>query len=204
MRFKLVLIIGAILVAIIVWSRSNTAYSHEGMSKVHEPLFKSSQITVPKENMCGKTIQLDPFPPSNPDKNSQMFFIDAAFKPRFKGRVMCAFESVLTLGKLPVKVMVRSKNFTIDHPAMCSLFEKFYPDRLNIYFIDPNELFKGTPLEGIAVDNGQSRGALTNLSDLMRAALLYVFGGFYFDQDVVALKDLRSYRNVVVMDNILT
>ena len=40
---------------------------------------------VPKESMCGKTIQLQPIPASNPDENNQMFFVDASPTPKFKG-----------------------------------------------------------------------------------------------------------------------
>ena len=117
---------------------------------------------------------------------------------------MCAFESAIVLGKLPVKVIVIAKNFTIDHPALCSLFDKFYPEKLNFYSVDFDELFRGTSLEGIKADRRQSKPVFTNMSDMMRAAILYKYGGFYFDQDVVTLNDLRGLRNILVMDNILT
>ncbi|XP_075242273.1 uncharacterized protein LOC142337087 isoform X2 [Convolutriloba macropyga] len=42
------------------------------------------------------------------------------------------------------------------------------------------------------------------ISDLMRGALLYKYGGFYLDHDAWSLTDLRGIRNVIVMDNVTT
>ncbi|XP_075264265.1 uncharacterized protein LOC142356196, partial [Convolutriloba macropyga] len=42
-----------------------------------------------------------------------------------------------------------------------------------------------------------------HLSDLMRYALLFKYGGFYFDRDVLTLRSLTNYTNVVSIENSL-
>ena len=158
------------------------------------------------QSMCGKTILLTTFPTENPDKNNQIFFVESAPSQRkLKGRLTCAFESALSFGNLPVKLIYRSKSFKIDSPAFCSLFDRYYPDKLNVYYADLDELFRDTPIEGITERlDLKSKIINVQISDLMRGALLYKYGGFYLDHDVLTLADLRGIRNVIVMDNVTT
>ena len=49
----------------------------------------------------------------------------------------------------------------------------------------------------LTVFNYENWCALTHLSDLMRALLLYKFGGFYLDFDTLVRADLRKIKNSV-------
>ena len=46
----------------------------------------------------------------------------------------------------------------------------------------------------------ENKSTKMHLSDLMRYALLYKYGGFYFDRDVLTLKTLVNYKNVVAIE----
>ncbi|XP_075240261.1 lactosylceramide 4-alpha-galactosyltransferase-like [Convolutriloba macropyga] len=104
---------------------------------------------------------------------------------------------------MPVKVFFRSSVLTINHPALCSLVKEFYPHKLSFYTAGIEELFAGTPLRGITARlQWRHPLFLLQLSDLMRAAILYKYGGFYLDQDVLTLRDLTGFRNAIVVDNV--
>ncbi|XP_075263572.1 uncharacterized protein LOC142355229 [Convolutriloba macropyga] len=158
------------------------------------------------KNLCGKIIKLPVFPYHNPNKNHQVFFVESSPGRKMTGRVMCAFESALRVGKLPVKVLIRStQTLKIDHPALCDLVQEFYPDKLSFYNVEIPELFAGTPLDGIVERlDWKNSHFKVHLSDLMRAAVLFKYGGFYLDHDVITLKDLRQIQNTIVLDNITT
>ena len=155
------------------------------------------------DDICGKTINLPSFPEENVDKNQQIFFIETYVEPRPRGRTICAYEAAIRIGKMPVKVFFRSSVLTINHPALCSLVKEFYPHKLSFYTAGIEELFAGTPLRGITARlQWRHPLFLLQLSDLMRAAILYKYGGFYLDQDVLTLRDLTGFRNAIVVDNV--
>ncbi|XP_075264360.1 uncharacterized protein LOC142356309 [Convolutriloba macropyga] len=154
---------------------------------------------------CNSTVKLIPFPVENPDENKQIFFIESSLRGHFKGRVLCAFESALRRSQLPVKVILRSRTLSIDHPSLCSLIEEFYPDKLSFYTMGMEEAFYQTPIEGITDRlEWDIRHIHIQISDLMRSALVFKYGGFYFDNDVLILKELTKLRNTIGIDNVTT
>ena len=167
----------------------------------NERTLKTSSILG--QDLCDKTINLPRFPAANADKNHQIFFVESNVLPRPRGRTICALESAIRIGKMPVKVFFRSSVLTINHPALCSLVKEFYPHKLSFYTTGIEELFTGTPLQGITPRLEWNHPLiLQQMSDLMRAVIIYKYGGFYLDQDVLTLKDLRGVRNSIVMDNV--
>ncbi len=64
------------------------------------------------------------------------------------------------------------------------------------------DLFKSLPLEGVERKHDFSEPfAATKLSDLMRASVVYKYGGFYSDLDIVVLKDLTDLKNFYPMQS---
>ena len=62
------------------------------------------------------------------------------------------------------------------------------------------EMFMDTPIEGIdsemrRVKNEHNRAVM--LSDLLRMAIVYKYGGFYSDLDAVIIRSLKRLSNVV-------
>ena len=58
---------------------------------------------------------------------------------------------------------------------------------------------KRTPLEHFI--NKVNRGQLAQRSDLIRVALLWLFGGLYLDLDVVVLRPLYCLKNTIGLKN---
>tara|TARA_B100000902_G_C27199475_1_gene858278 strand:+ start:93 stop:977 length:885 start_codon:yes stop_codon:yes gene_type:complete len=70
------------------------------------------------------------------------------------------------------------------------------PNHKNIVIkiYNPNTEAKGTPLEGYSLMKQNSK--LKFRSDLARIAILYKYGGVYYDLDMILLKDLRPLLGV--------
>ena len=112
---------------------------------------KPEKVNVGKsrDTECGKVLKLPYFPENNPDKNQQTFFIETSNQTEFKGRQLCAIESAIRNGKLPVKIILRSATLPVKHPALCSLMDEFYPKKLSFYTSSLEPLFANIPLQGI-------------------------------------------------------
>ena len=63
---------------------------------------------------------------------------------------------------------------------------------------DLNKYFIGTPLEQLVTDGifKKSNFSYHHMSDALRIALLYRFGGIYLDLDVIVFRSLRCLRNM--------
>ncbi|XP_075242583.1 lactosylceramide 4-alpha-galactosyltransferase-like [Convolutriloba macropyga] len=200
------LIVLLIVLAILYFFAQNNYLNEDATDPSHEVNNNQqpgSQNSIPSENLCGKTIELPRFPAENVDQNRQIFFVETNVQPKPRGRTICALESAIRIGKMPVKVFFRSSVLTVNHPALCSLVKEFYPHKLSFYTTAIEELFERSPLQGITKRLQWNHPLfLLQLSDLMRAVMLYKYGGFYLDQDVLTLRDLTGIRNSIVTDNI--
>ncbi|XP_075246683.1 lactosylceramide 4-alpha-galactosyltransferase-like isoform X2 [Convolutriloba macropyga] len=85
-------------------------------------------------------------------------------------------------------------------PSMCNMVKRHYPSKIGFYGIDLDYLFKDTPLDGIQREISRPWFSV-HLSDLMRQALVYKFGGYYSDLDVITIRSLRGLENVYPFDN---
>ena len=202
LRKKIFILLSLVIVLLLMATRKSRVTYSTG-----KPTTKKFLVAKEiKSNICGEMFTLPIFPKSNPDKNQQVFFLETSNRTKFNGRTICAFESALRVGNLPVKLFFRAPMLKIDHPALCSLVKEFYPHKLSFYTADLDEFFSGTPLQGITSRLEKSQRSVLNvqMSDLMRGVFLYKYGGFYFDQDVLTLKDLTRIRNTIVLDNVTT
>jgi hypothetical protein len=75
----------------------------------------------------------------------------------------------------------------------------------NLYFLHFNEenIYSGTPL--IQLNKIKRKQfihyfSISHMSDFIRTALLYKYGGIYFDLDVIPLKNFQSFSNTVALE----
>ena len=84
--------------------------------------------------------------------------------------------------------------------STCQIYTN-YPN-IQFYSVNLTDVFSGTPLA--AIENRLNKNAdhaATHLSDLMREAVIYKFGGFYMDLDFVVLRSLLGFKNVQTMED---
>lgn len=155
-------------------------------------------------NPCDRIIHLKEFSDECSSKTSeQLFFIESAGNTSTRGRFACAVESAILQSELEVKFIFTSSyvNLSID-PNFCSLVLNYYPQRLKLFTMNWENLMKDTPQEGI-LDRWKLspiRFQMIYLSDMIRPALFYKYGGFYADMDVITLKSLKSIKNSYGME----
>ena len=111
--------------------------------------------------------------------DQQLFFTETGLKSNFRGRQLCSIETAILNSGLRVKVL-RTKNYLeVQNDSITSNFlHSYYPERVDFYNIDTEQILKNTPLEEITkmrITKGKYRG--NHLSDFLRSALIYKFGG---------------------------
>ena len=78
----------------------------------------------------------------------------------------------------------------------------FYTDDYDIvhHRLEPEKIFKGTPLDRWAqriTEWKQSSNYFSHVTDAMRIALLWKYGGVYLDTDAIVIRNLQGVRNAV-------
>ena len=63
-------------------------------------------------------------------------------------------------------------------------------------------MYRNTPVEGITnkIDSVVNHG-ITHYSDIGRLALIYKYGGFYLDLDLIVTKNLLNFSNFYVIEH---
>ncbi|XP_075242585.1 lactosylceramide 4-alpha-galactosyltransferase-like [Convolutriloba macropyga] len=157
-----------------------------------------------KKIFCNSSVNLETFSEQYSDKNHQIFFIETHGKPTYRGRQLCTIESALRISNLKVKVVTLSPVLDTTNPILCRLIQEFYPEKLQFYTAQLGPLFVNLPLQDILprLDPNPKRQDFTqtHVSDFMRYALLYRYGGFNLDLDVLVLKDLTGFKNSIGME----
>ena len=124
---------------------------------------------------------------------NEAFFIETSRSPTLNYRQACSVESLaLTNPDLRINVLMTALN---SNSHSITVLRKYS----NIKFIefDPGDLFMGTPLQHwyFCTDWRTGSYVTEHLSDALRYILLYLYGGYYFDLDVVTMHSMGSYRN---------
>ena len=97
---------------------------------------------------------------------------------------------------LKVKVIFKSSYLDLSKSdSLC----KIYHARTNVSFYTLNfeEFFKNSPVEGIKSRIAKSKVSFTDYSNVLRYLLLYKYGGFYMDIDVLVMKSLSRLENFI-------
>ena len=134
--------------------------------------------------------------------SSHIFFIESSGKTFFRGRECCALESAALNSKLSLIAVLMTSKIVHLHASTCTrnLFKTY--KNIQFFTIELADLFKSLPLEGVERKHDFSEPfAATKLSDLMRASVVYKYGGFYSDLDIVVLKDLTDLKNFYPMQS---
>ncbi len=150
----------------------------------------------PKQNInCNRTVKLQHFTKFNVETH-QVFFLETSGRPFLSGRQSCSIESAARNSELTSKVIFKSSfvNLLTSY-SFCQLYHA-YPN-VEFYTIDYEMLFEDTPVEWILSRiNFAAIHKLTYLSDIASKALVFKYGGFYLDLDVLVLKSLKRLTNV--------
>jgi lactosylceramide 4-alpha-galactosyltransferase len=137
--------------------------------------------------------------------NSELkfFFIQTSENEDILSRHACSIESAARLHPNGlIFVLMRSKYI---HRKKGS-FNRLHT-YTNIRFVHFNEhdIYSGTTLSRL---NETKRTqyiryfAISHMSDFIRTALLYKYGGIYFDLDVIPLKNFSTFLNTVALESI--
>jgi len=140
--------------------------------------------------------------------SDNIFFLETGPKQTITGREACALESAVGQSGLHV-IMVRA-NRTLDlaDNSTCyisSLFSSSHSNKLSIFYLDFEEIAKGTPLENFYTSEALVLSydyKYAHVADALRLLLVQKYGGFYADTDYVITKPLTGLQNVLASDQV--
>ncbi|KAL6991031.1 lactosylceramide 4-alpha-galactosyltransferase [Sarracenia purpurea var. burkii] len=122
----------------------------------------------------------------NSFRDRELFTVESLFKSHPNGCLVIVSNSMDSVGGIQVLNPFLDKGFRViaispdfDYLFKNTVAESWF-NRLRNGDVDPGEVSLGQ-----------------NLSNLLRLALLYKFGGIYIDTDVIILKSLSKLRNVI-------
>ena len=175
---------------------------------------KSCDINVELEELTTDDID-----ESGSSSSTQMFFVESSGRDHLLPRQVCAVESAIGSAKVSkvIVTMISSHLNLAASNATCQLYKAEEKSgrailefkRLNLDLIFKDTQFYKMYRDGIFEQKvipvgspGYVKGLLkaVNLSDAIRIALIYKFGGWYSDLDVVFLKSISSLKNVIGSD----
>lgn len=139
----------------------------------------------------------------------RIFFIESSGEECLRPRQACAIESAaLTNPDMTIYVHMslrappgrpeEDRGEGLERHCRTMELIRALPNVRIIYEDDLlGKYLKGTPLEPLYHSGAfnRSRYALQHISDAVRIAILYQYGGIYLDLDVVVLRSLRCLRN---------
>ena len=146
------------------------------------------------------------FDPREITLNETIFFLETNTKAaQFNPRLLCAFESAAKFNPdLKVFVLLvesigdTSKVFTTPH--YLRRVENLHFRRLTQAASD--SIARGTAVEHIWISGhvASSKYGLNNISNILRILLVFKFGGYYLDSDIVARARFPRTPNFVLQD----
>ncbi|XP_047477064.1 lactosylceramide 4-alpha-galactosyltransferase-like isoform X2 [Penaeus chinensis] len=145
-------------------------------------------------------LQRDVEPPESDDN---IFLVETACKTTPSFRVWCAIESWSRQNPSSQVWYVMTSLTVNDTDGLVSRLQEQYSN-LRIVGADVEKIFNGTGLYGLFSSRKwimNAKWPAVKLSDLIRVALLWRWGGFYTDTDTVCIKDVSPLRNVISFSN---
>ncbi|XVE76525.1 hypothetical protein DITRI_Ditri12bG0180700 [Diplodiscus trichospermus] len=134
--------------------------------------------------------------------SAQFFMVWLSKAQSFGPREFLALDSLLSTTPDGCLLIFSS---SMDNPEGSSILKPLLDRRFNVLAVTPNVPFlvSNTPAEAWLdkLKNGNmdpgSVPLYNHLSDLIRLAVLYKYGGVYLDTDFIFLKDLSGLRNAI-------
>ncbi|KAK7067181.1 hypothetical protein SK128_012430 [Halocaridina rubra] len=137
---------------------------------------------------------------SSPDN---IFLVESSCNPRPTYRAWCAVESWAAQNPGGKVWYVMTSPYYEDLTGMVQKLLTTYPN-LQIVALDLSEVFNGTPLHEFFASLKWTQNTAwpeIQLSDLMRVALVWTFGGYYSDTDTICINDSSRLHNVIGFQN---
>lgn len=132
----------------------------------------------------------------------KIFFVQTSRNPYLLSRHACSIEAAARLHrKGSIYVLLHSQVIDTNHPSYLHL--QSYPNIHFLHFTE-DEIYAQTLLmKSKQIHRRQliEYFSISHTSDLIRTALLYKYGGIYFDLDVIALKPFDSFVNTVAIES---
>ncbi len=131
----------------------------------------------------------------------KIFFVQTSENDNIISRHACSIESAARLHPNGlIFVLMHSKYINLKKGSYIHL--RSYK---NIYFVHFNEqdIYFGTSLINLKKTKRKQfihYFSISHMSDFLRTALLYKYGGIYFDLDVIPLKNFQEFSNTVALE----
>ncbi|TRY80061.1 hypothetical protein TCAL_06555, partial [Tigriopus californicus] len=130
---------------------------------------------------------------------NKLFFIETSGRNYLKIRQACAVESAIRESMVPVIVVFTAKDFNPRaNNASKQVYELTKTHPLHFRTINVLDTLEQTPLgpqSKVILNYIQaSQKAVNHLSDALRLALVYLYGGWYSDIDTVTLKPVTDFE----------
>jgi len=147
-------------------------------------------------NQCTTPLRLQSFGLENALKN-QMFFFETSGRSKLSTRQACSIESAAKFSNLHVNVFLLSDLLDLTDNSTCYLHQTL--SNISFYKIDLQTIYENTPLQDWIKSNqfDESKIKVNHQSDALRLALIFKYGGFYSDLDMVTIQDLSTFKNVI-------
>lgn len=131
----------------------------------------------------------------------KIFFVQTSENDDILSRHACSIESAVRLHPNGlIFVLMHSKYINVKKGSYIHL-----NSYKNLYFLhfNENEIYSGTSL--IHLNKTKRKQflyyfSISHMSDLIRTALLYKYGGIYFDLDVIPLRSFQQFSNTVALE----
>jgi hypothetical protein len=133
----------------------------------------------------------------------KIFFVQTSENEDILSRHACSIESAARLHSHGLIFVLMRSQYIHRRKGSFNRLQRY----INIRFIHFNEqnIYSGTTLSRL---NETKRTqliryfAISHMSDFIRTALLYKYGGIYFDLDVILLKSFALFSNTVALETI--
>lgn len=131
----------------------------------------------------------------------RIFFVQTSENEDILSRHACSIESAARLHPAGnVFVLMRSRHILTRSQSFSHLHAY---DNIHIVHFDEDDVYSGTSLTRL---NRTQRKqyihyfSISHMSDFLRTALLYKYGGVYFDLDVIPLRSFDTLQNAVALE----
>ncbi|XP_069978089.1 lactosylceramide 4-alpha-galactosyltransferase isoform X3 [Penaeus vannamei] len=138
-----------------------------------------------------------------PESDSNIFLVETACKTTPSFRVWCAIESWSRQNPSSQVWYVMTSLTVNDTDGLVSRLQEQYSN-LRVVGADVEKIFEGTGLHDLFSSRKwimKAKWPAVKLSDLIRVAILWRWGGFYTDTDTVCIKDVSPLRNIISFSN---
>ena len=129
--------------------------------------------------------------------NNTIWMLETKFNVT-KPRPLCGVESVaIQMPEWCVRLLVISYQESDPQNNVARKLSQYYQN-IEISELQPEKILHGTPLANFtSAEIQSSENYVTHLSDALRAALMYKYGGIFLDLDIIAVRPFGKPLNYI-------